>query len=96
MAMSSKGTGNIRQANREAIISLVLYGLFFLWWYFSAYGPGDSDPKSYTFVCGFPSWFFYSCIVGYIGVSVLVWVVVRLFFRDIPLDRTEDRKEAAK
>ena len=94
--MSSKSTDGFRQANREAVISLVLYGIFFLWWYFSTYGPGDSDPKSYTFVWGFPSWFFYSCIVGYVGISALVWIVVRVFFREIPLDEDGDGKGMSK
>ena len=44
--MSSKSTDNIRQANREALISLALYGIFFLWWYFSAYGAGDADREA--------------------------------------------------
>ena len=90
--MSSKSTDNIRQANREALISLALYGIFFLWWYFSAYGAGDADPQSYSYVWGFPSWFFYSCIVGYIGISVLVWIVVRVVFRESPLDEDADGK----
>ena len=96
MSVSSKSSANIRQANREALISLALYGIFFLWWYFSAYGAGDADPQSYSYVWGFPSWFFYSCIVGYIGISVLVWIVVRVFFREIPLDEDADGKGMSK
>ena len=81
----------IRSTNREVIIVLVLYALFFAWWYFSAYSFGD-DPSQYKFIFGFPEWFFYSCIIGYIAVSVILWIVVRFMFRDIPLDR-EDNKD---
>ena len=72
-----------RQANREALISLAMYGLFFAWWYVTAYGRGSGDPGEYTYVMGLPAWFFYSCVVGYVGISILVWAVVRIFFSDV-------------
>ncbi len=74
------------QAHKEALISLGLYGVFFAWWYGAAYGLGSGDPSSYTYIWGMPSWFFYSCIVGYVVISFLVWAVVRFFFKEIPLD----------
>ncbi|MDD2206368.1 MAG: YhdT family protein [Aminobacterium sp.] len=87
-----KKTGRYNQANKEALISLALYGVFFAWWYGTAYGLGSGDPSSYTYVFGMPSWFFYSCIVGYIGISFLVWGVVRLFFKDISLEESPDKE----
>jgi uncharacterized membrane protein YhdT len=77
-----KEDSRYRRANREAVISLGMYVLFFAWWYFTAYGLGSGDPGEYTYVLGLPSWFFYSCIVGYIGISLVVWAVVRLFFSE--------------
>lgn len=74
------------QADREAFICLGLYALYFLWWYFTAYSLGDGNPESYTYVCGFPTWFFYSCIVGYPIITVVLWIVVRLFFKEMPID----------
>jgi len=76
----------IRQANREALLALALYGMYFVWWYAFGYGMGDEDPGTYSYVFGFPAWFFYSCIVGYPLVTVVLWAVVRLFFRHMPLD----------
>ena len=54
----------------------------------------DIDIKPYdTIFLGFPVWFFYSCIVGYVGISLILWGAVRVFFKDLPLDdgeKTED------
>ena len=77
---------------RETVVIVVLYLFFFAWWYLSAYGFGD-DPALYNYIFGFPEWFFYSCIVGYIGVSIILWIAVHLFFKDLPLEdeKTEDK-----
>lgn len=83
----------IKITNRETIIVLALYILFFAWWYVTAYGFG-SDPSAYRYVFGFPEWFFYSCIVGYVGVTLLLWIIVKFFFKEIPFD--DDDKEGKK
>ena len=75
-----------KQANREALITLGVYVFFFLWWTLFAFSLGTGDPEQYTYVFGFPAWFFYSCILGYPVVAVLLWVVLRIFFVDMPLD----------
>lgn len=36
------------QANREALLTLGAYGLYFVWWYACAYGLGDGDPEGMT------------------------------------------------
>lgn len=74
---------------RETFIVLGLYMLFFVWWFVTAYGSGN-DPSEYKYIFGFPEWFFYSCIVGYAGISLLLWVVVRFFFTDIDFDDKEE------
>lgn len=71
---------------------LGLYLLFFVWWYASAYGFGD-DPAEYNYILGFPEWFFYSCIVGYIGISVLLWICVSFFFTEVDLNEGEDEND---
>lgn len=82
----------VRATRRETLIVIGLYVLFFAWWYIAAYGFGD-DPSKYRFVFGFPEWFFYSCIAGYIGISFLLWICVRLFFTDLPLDDEEEENK---
>lgn len=77
---------------KETKIVFVLYALFFVWWYVTAYCT-ESDPSKYKYVCGFPAWFFYSCIVGYIGISFILWIVVRRFFTETPFDDEKDEKK---
>jgi uncharacterized membrane protein YhdT len=75
-----------KQANKEALLSLGAYGLYFLWWYCCAYGLGSGDPDDYRYVLGMPEWFFYSCIVGCPLITVLLWALVRFKFKHMPLD----------
>ena len=86
---------SFRQADREALITLGLYVFFFLWWTVFAFGLGAGDPADYTYVWGMPAWFFYSCVLGYPVITLLLWGVVRFFFSDMPLDGSENdsRKE---
>ncbi|MDL2307315.1 YhdT family protein [Desulfovibrio sp. OttesenSCG-928-C06] len=78
--------GRFRQANREALITLAVYIFFFLWWTVFAFGLGSGDPDNYSYVLGLPSWFFYSCVLGYPVVTILLWLVIKRWFKDIPLD----------
>jgi uncharacterized membrane protein YhdT len=75
-----------KQAHKEALIGVGLVVFNFLWWYGFAYGLGSRPVKSFHYVFGMPAWFFYSCIAGYIVVTLLVIVLVKFFFRDIPFD----------
>ena len=84
-----------RQADREALITLGIYAVFFLWWTLFAFGLGSGDPADYSYVFGMPAWFFYSCVLGYPVVAVLLWVALRLFFADMPLDVKPEAAETA-
>ena len=75
-----------KQANKEALITLGLYLFFFLWWLGFAFGLGSGDPQDYDYVFGLPEWFFYSCVLGYPVITIILWVVLRLFFKEVPLD----------
>ncbi|WP_430886125.1 YhdT family protein [Fusibacter sp. JL216-2] len=78
-----------RQINKEAKITVGLYVFFFIWWFAFAYGIGLKDVSEYSYILGFPSWFFYSCILGYVMISVLLAFVVKNFFKDIDFDDNE-------
>ncbi|WP_188456429.1 YhdT family protein [Virgibacillus oceani] len=78
-------------ANREAIIGCLLAAFNILWWYGFAYGMGSKSPEEYTYIFGFPAWFFYSCIVGFIVMAVLVAVVVKFVLKEMPF--TDDGEE---
>ncbi|MRS09218.1 YhdT family protein [Bacillus anthracis] len=79
--------------HREALIGLGLAIINFIIWYGFAYGLGSKNPSEYTYVFGFPAWFFYSCIVGFIVMVILLSLVVRFIFQDISLDEEEKSEE---
>ncbi|MDA1881547.1 YhdT family protein [Bacillus cereus group sp. BY10-2LC] len=84
---------SFRIAHREALIGLGLAIINFIIWYGFAYGLGSKNPSEYTYVFGFPAWFFYSCIVGFIVMVILLSLVVRFVFQDISLDEEEKSEE---
>ena len=79
-------------AHKEALIGVVLVVVNFAIWYGFAYGLGSKDPSEYTYVFGFPAWFFYSCIAGTIFMIVCIYIAMKLFFTDIPLDEEEEKR----
>lgn len=77
-----------KQVKKEAIITLILYFIYFLWWYYFAYVAFEGKEQEY--ILGLPEWFFYSCILGLIFINILVYVCIKLFFKDIPFEINED------
>lgn len=73
-------------ANREALIGVALVIINFLWWFGFAYGMGSKEVEDYTYILGLPAWFFYSCVGGFILMVILVTVVVKLFFKEVPFE----------
>lgn len=73
-------------AKKEAWIGVGLVLFNFVWWFAFAYGLGSKFPDEYTYIMGFPAWFFYSCIGSLIVMSILVIVVVKYFFKDVPFE----------
>lgn len=79
-----------RIANREALIGVALVVVNFALWYGFAYGMGGGDPKDYTYIMGFPAWFFYSCIMTTVLMIVVIAVLLKFVFKEVELD---DEKE---
>ena len=79
-------------AHKEALIGVVLVIINFAIWYGFAYGLGSGDPLQYKYVLGFPAWFFYSCIAGTIFMIICVWLAMKLFFKDIPLEEEDEHQ----
>lgn len=73
-------------ANREALIGIGLAIINFVWWYGFAYGLGSKQPEEYDFIFGLPSWFFYSCVVGFLLMIFLVILVVKFLLKEVPFD----------
>jgi len=79
------------QARKEALCTIALAAANFIWWYAFAYGLGSRPVEEYTYVWGLPSWFFWSCVVGFLVFSFAAWIMVATCFKDIPLEgRQED------
>lgn len=76
-----------KQCNREALYGIVLGLINLIWWYVIGYGLGSKPVEEYTYILGFPSWFFISCIVGAILTIILTFFMVDKLFIDMPLER---------
>ncbi|MEH7352790.1 YhdT family protein [Neobacillus drentensis] len=76
-------------AHREALIGVALVIINFIWWYGFAYGLGSDKVENYTYIFGFPAWFFYSCIAGFVVMVILVILTVKFLFKDVPFDEEE-------
>ncbi|MDR2878931.1 MAG: YhdT family protein [Fusobacteriales bacterium] len=85
---------NIRkQIQKEVIITCILYIFYFLWWSLFGFGLGNGKTEEYTYILGLPSWFFCSCILGFMVFSTLVYFSLKYFFKDIALDENFENEE---
>ena len=82
-----------KQIQKEVIITCILYIFYFLWWCLFGFGLGNRKTEEYTYIFGLPSWFFYSCILGFMIFSTLVYFSLKYFFKDIPLDENFENEE---
>lgn len=73
-------------AHREAWIGVILVVINFIWWYGFGYGLGSGKVETYTYIFGLPAWFFYSCIVGFIVMVILVILTVKFLFKEVPFE----------
>jgi uncharacterized membrane protein YhdT len=83
-------------AHREAIIGVILVIINFIWWYGFAYGLGSGNPKDYQYIWGMPEWFFYSCVVGFFVMSILISFCVKFLFKEVSFDGEEKENEEGK
>lgn len=82
-----------KQMNKEAIICMVVYVGYFIWWFATGFGLGAKDPAEYTYVMGLPMWFFLSSIVGFILFCAATIVVAKYLFKNFDLEETEEEVE---
>lgn len=75
-----------KQLKKETIVTIVLYLIYFVWWYMTAYGLGSGSPENYTYMFGLPLWFVVSCVGGFILITTLVFFSVKYLFKDIDFD----------
>ncbi len=82
----SIGDPRYKIARNEAIVLLILFVAYILWWYAFAYGLGSRNPSEYSYILGFPDWFFYSCVLSIIVFSAILFIIVKYYFKEVPLD----------
>lgn len=73
-------------ATREAIILLILFVFNVVWWAGFAYGLGSRPPSEYSMVFGFPDWFFYSSVLSWVVFTLVVVIVVKLYFKEVSFE----------
>ena len=96
MDKDSKKNSISKQINKEVLITIVLYLIYFIWWYYFAYKYSSDNVEEYKYILGLPEWFFYSCVVGLVLVNILVYIYVKFFFKDIDFDKYNENNESNK
>lgn len=81
-----KNDPRFKIANREALFGVGLVIFNFLWWYGFAYGLGSGPVEEYSYILGLPAWFFYSCVLGFIVMVLLVTFIVKVFFKEVSFE----------
>ncbi|SDH24699.1 Uncharacterized membrane protein YhdT [Alteribacillus persepolensis] len=94
MAAHEKKDWRFKIAHREAWIGVGLVLFNFLWWFGFAYGLGSKPVSDYQYIWGMPAWFFYSCIIGSLIMIVLVIVVVKAFFKEVPFEEGQEEEKS--
>ncbi|SDN22586.1 Uncharacterized membrane protein YhdT [Psychrobacillus sp. OK028] len=79
-------------AHREALIGVVLAIVHFIWWFGFAYGLGSKPVEEYSYIFGFPDWFFYSCIIGFVLVAITVIILAKYVLKDVSLEEEGDEQ----
>ncbi|WP_096187835.1 YhdT family protein [Evansella halocellulosilytica] len=83
-------------ANREALAGVALVLFNFIWWYGFAYGLGSKPVEEYTYILGLPAWFFYSCVVGFIVMAILIVILVNGFFKEVSFEDKPEKERGRK
>ncbi|MDO4690667.1 MAG: YhdT family protein [Fusobacterium sp.] len=82
-----------KQINKEVLVTVALYLLYFLWWYYFAYIFPPKNTEDYKYILGMPEWFFYSCVLGLVLINFLVFLATKFLFKDIDFEQFEKNKK---
>ncbi|RKQ35819.1 YhdT family protein [Oceanobacillus halophilus] len=89
----NKQDSRFKIAHREALIGCGLAIVNIVWWYGFAFGLGSKPPEEYSYIFGFPAWIFWSCIVGFLVMVVLVAIVVKFVLKEVPFEEENGKKD---
>ena len=76
-----------KQCNREAMYGIILGLSNLIWWYVFGYGLGSKPVEEYTYILGFPTWFFMSSIVSAVLFTILTFIMIDKLFKNMSLDK---------
>lgn len=79
-----------KQCNKEALMALLVAIGSMIWWFAWGYGLGAKSPEEYSYIMGFPAWFFMSCIGGSILTIIVCGVMATKFYVDMPLGEIDE------
>ncbi|PIE54413.1 MAG: sodium:pantothenate symporter [Dethiosulfovibrio peptidovorans] len=80
---------------REALYGVILGIVNLVIWIVGGYGLGGGPVENYSYILGFPAWFFISCIANSVFAIVMTIYIVKKKMREMPLDpMTEGEAEA--
>ncbi len=86
-----------KQCNREALYGVILGIVNVLIWAIGGYGLGSGPVESYSYIFGFPAWFFVACIVNAAVAIIGTVFIVKTKMKDMPLEpMTEEQAIAYK
>jgi len=75
-----------KECEKEAWYGIVLGVINLVIWAVAGYGLGSGPVEEYSYIMGFPTWFFVSCIANSaFAVAATVYIVTKKM-RDMPLD----------
>lgn len=71
---------------KEAWYGVILGAVNLVIWAVAGYGLGGGPVEEYSYIMGFPAWFFYSCIANSLLAIVATAWIVKKKMTDMPLD----------
>ena len=75
-----------KQSNSEAWLTSCIYIFYSIWWWLFAYVICNGNVLTYSYILGFPCWFFVSCLIGFPLLCCILWFIIHYFFKEVPLD----------
>lgn len=79
------------QTKKEVKYTIILYFMYFFWSILTAYLLGSGNPDEYSFILGFPTWFFFSCILSYIFCCIGVYLLIKFIFKESKKEDTQQK-----
>lgn len=75
-----------KQCEKEAWYGIILGVVNLVIWGVAGYGLGSGPVEEYSYIMGFPAWFFISCIANSVFAIIAIIYIVTAKMHDMPLD----------